>query len=80
MNQSQLTETALQQLVDVDIRPYTSFYNDLATLANQSDISTLWFAPSASQAIFGRVPEQKRWVSSNKFHVKYESENKNLFL
>jgi Xaa-Pro aminopeptidase len=65
MNQSQLTETALQQLVDVDIRPYTSFYNDLATLANQSDISTLWFAPSASQAIFGRVPEQKRWVSSS---------------
>jgi len=64
MNQAQLTEEAVDQLNSVDIRPYESFLSDLLTIANENDISTLWISPSASQAIYNRIPAEKRLVSS----------------
>jgi hypothetical protein len=64
MNQSQLTEGAAEQLNTVRMRPYTSFFSDLNILANGNDISKIWFTSSASQAIFSRIPAQKRFISS----------------
>jgi len=64
MNQTQLTSEAVDQLNTVDIRSYEDFLPDLAILANENDISTLWIPPSASQAIYNRIPAEKRLVSS----------------
>jgi Xaa-Pro aminopeptidase len=70
MNKSQLSSGALNQLSTVDIRPYTSFLSDLYALANNNGISTFWTTSSASQAIFSRIPAQKRLISS-KFNFLY---------
>jgi hypothetical protein len=64
MNQTQLEPEAFDQLNTVDIRSYQSFLSDLLILANENYISTLWISPSASQAIYSRIPAQKRLVSS----------------
>lgn len=63
MNQSQLTSDARQQLDGVLIHPYTSFSSDLLSIANKPDVSTLWITSSASQAIFSRIPTEKRFIS-----------------
>jgi hypothetical protein len=64
MNATQLTTGAAQQLNTVNIRPYTSFLTDLHALADDDDIATLWFTSSASQAIFSRIPAEKRLIAS----------------
>lgn len=64
MNQSQLSSGALAQLNKVDIRSYTSFLDDLFQLANGTNISKIWISSSASQAIFSRIPVEKRLISS----------------
>ena len=64
MNQTQLTPNATNQLSNVNLRPYTSFLSDLNILANESDLSTIWFSSSASQAIFSRIPTAKRLIAS----------------
>jgi hypothetical protein len=64
MNETQLTDDAKQQLNEVNIRPYTSFLSDLLVLADEDDISTLWISSSASQAIFSRIPAEKRLIAS----------------
>jgi hypothetical protein len=68
MNQSQLTSGAAQQLSIVNIRPYGAFFSDLTTIANTNDNATIWFSPSASQAIFSRIPEGKRLISSQFYY------------
>ncbi|CAF5063915.1 unnamed protein product [Rotaria sp. Silwood1] len=65
MNQGQLTSAALTQLNKVNIRSYNSFLSDLNILANQNDISQIWISSSASQAIFSRIPVEKRLISSS---------------
>jgi len=75
MNQSQLTSDANIQLSKVNIRPYNSFLSDLNVLANGNDITTLWISSSASQAIFSRIPSQKRLISS-KFYYLYQMKKK----
>ena len=65
MNATQLTAGAAQQLSTVKISPYTSFLSDLLLLADDDDdISTLWFTSSASQAVFSRIPAEKRLIAS----------------
>lgn len=65
MNESQLSSGAVSQLSEVNIHAYGSFLDDLLQLANQSDLSKIWISSSASQAIFSRIPEDKRLISSN---------------
>ena len=64
MNPSQLTDDSRQQLDGVLIHPYTSFSSDLLSIANRPDVSTMWITSSASQAIFSRIPAEKRLISS----------------
>ena len=79
MNNTQLSPEAVTQLSIVDIRPYTSFLSDLYALANRSDNSTIWISSSASQAVFSRIPTQKRLISSKFYSFLYKNDNKKLF-
>ena len=63
MNASQLTSDASTQLNTVDIHSYELFLSDLYKLANETNISTIWIS-SASQAIFNRIPTEKRLIAS----------------
>lgn len=74
---SQLTSDAVNQLSEVDIRSYTSFLSDLAILAARNDISKIWISPSASQAIFNRIPQEKLLISSNRFSFYIKTINYN---
>ncbi|CAF4518672.1 unnamed protein product [Rotaria sp. Silwood2] len=65
MNSNQLTPAAINQLNNVNIRSYDTFLSDLNILAHRSDISQIWISPSASQAIFNRIPVEKRLISSS---------------
>ncbi|CAF4451666.1 unnamed protein product, partial [Adineta steineri] len=65
MNENQLTPEARAQLNKVDIRSYASFFSDLLVLFARNDISKIWFSASASQAIFSRIPVQKRLIASS---------------
>ncbi|CAF1326660.1 unnamed protein product [Rotaria sordida] len=65
LNQNQLTSVAVNQLNKVNIRPYNSFLSDLNILANRNDIFQIWISSSASQAIFNRIPVEKRLISSS---------------
>jgi hypothetical protein len=79
MNNTQLTSQAVTQLSIVDIRPYTAFLTDLYELANKSDISTIWISSSASQAVFSRIPTQKRLISSKFYSFVCKNNNKKSF-
>ncbi|CAF0780899.1 unnamed protein product [Adineta steineri] len=65
MNENQLTPEARAQLNKVDIRSYTSFFSDLLVLSARNDISKIWFSASASQAIYSRIPGEKRLIDSS---------------
>jgi len=79
MNESQLTSEASNQLDTVDIRPYNSFLSDLYEIANESDISTIWISSAASQAIYSRIPSQKRLIAGNFYSFTSKDINRKFF-
>ena len=64
MNSTQLSNEAKEQLNSVLIKSYQTFLDDLRTISDANTIKTIWISSSASQAIFSRIPEQKRLVAS----------------
>jgi Xaa-Pro aminopeptidase len=79
INRTQLTNEASEQLVTVSISSYDSFLPDLGILANKNDISTIWISASASQAVFSRIPSQKRLISS-RFNIFIRKKKKTFFI
>ena len=65
MNETQLSVLARGQLSTVTIRPYGSFLADLNVIASAPSVNTIWISSSASQAIFNRIPAQKRLIASS---------------
>ena len=64
MNTSQLDAPAQADLQKVNLHPYGSFLSNLLNTASQSDISQIWISSSASQAIYSRIPADKRIIAS----------------
>ena len=64
MNTSQLDALAQADLQKVNLHPYGSFLSNLLNTASQSDISQIWISSSASQAIYSRIPADKRIIAS----------------
>ncbi|UJR08693.1 hypothetical protein I4U23_012951 [Adineta vaga] len=75
MNKNQLDSSAQTILQNVSIHPYTSFLSDLLVLANRNDISKIWFSSSASQAIYNRIPAEKRLIASSPVELKKAIKN-----
>ncbi|CAF1406693.1 unnamed protein product, partial [Adineta ricciae] len=69
MNTSQLDAPAQADLQKVNLHPYGSFLSDLLNTASQSDVSQIWISSSASQAIYSRIPAEKRIIASSPVEV-----------
>jgi Xaa-Pro aminopeptidase len=65
MNISQLTSNVHEHLVGVNTKAYSSFLSDLMNIAKMDYIHTIWISPSASQAIYNRIPAQKRLIANS---------------